>query len=76
MLKHFQDGEKEFFINLHCPYEIACIRYRMREYNLDKSGRLLWLLNKDKKVERSLNNRFVEKWDMGDDGIFTGNHLR
>jgi len=75
VLKHFQDGEKGIFINLHCPYEIACIRYHMREYNFDKSGRLLWLLNKDKKVERSLNNRFVEKWDMGNDGIFKNTRL-
>jgi radical SAM superfamily enzyme YgiQ (UPF0313 family) len=67
--------QKRYFINLHCPYDIACIRYQDREYNLDNAGRLLWLLKSDKKIERSLNNRFVEKWDMGSDGIFKNSRL-
>ncbi|MGA1791640.1 MAG: radical SAM protein [bacterium] len=67
--------QKRYFINLHCPYDIACIRYQDREYNLDNAGRLLWLLRADKKIERSLNNCFVEKWDMGNDGIFKNTRL-
>ncbi|MGA1841005.1 MAG: radical SAM protein [bacterium] len=66
---------KKYFINLHCPYDIACIRYHNREYNFDNGGRLLWLLKGYKKIERSLNNRFVEKWDIGDDGIFRNTRL-
>jgi hypothetical protein len=35
----------------------------------------LWLLKGDKKIERSLNNRFVEKWDRGAEDIFKNTGL-
>jgi hypothetical protein len=68
-------SHKKYFINLHCPYDIAFIRCHNREYNFDNGGRLLWLLKGSKKIERSLNNRFVEKWDIGADGIFKNTRL-
>ncbi|MGA1869628.1 MAG: radical SAM protein [bacterium] len=60
----------KFYVNLHVFYSLAFIRYKDREYTFDKAGRLLWIMNNNRKIERSLNNRFVEKWEMGDDHIY------
>jgi radical SAM superfamily enzyme YgiQ (UPF0313 family) len=59
-----------FFVNLHGPYDLAYVQVGEREYTFDKGGRLLWLIEGLKKIERSLNGRLVEKADPGDDFVY------
>lgn len=62
--------QHNFFVNLHAPYDLAFIQVQEREYTYDKGGRLLWIIEGEKKIERSLSNKFVEKWDLGEEFIY------
>ncbi len=72
------DSEKpgrEYFVNLHGPYDLAYIVCHGREYTFDRGGRLLWLLEEGARIERSLNNRFVVKSELGVDNIYRNSKI-
>ncbi len=67
--------EKGFFVNLHAPYDLVYIKLPDSEYTFDKSGRLMWIIKDDAKIERNLNNKFVLKSDIGFDYLYKKNRV-
>ena len=67
--------ESNYFIVLHFFHDLAFIRCHDKDYTFDRGGRLLWIMEDDKKIERSLNNRFVEKRGLGPDLVYRSNTL-
>lgn len=70
MDNHEKPKLPSIFVNLHAAYDLVFIKFGEREYNFDRAGRLLWIYDDNSIIERSLNNRFVKKEELGFDSIY------